>query len=462
MAKDEHDAIEQAANVNRRNVLVGGAAAAAISALPGVAAAQSKSTDGVNAFGAIYKDVRYRDRFNNTVYSAENIVTAHNKIRTKFLKENDLQWGNYQQYLEPTPANWGDPAAYYNWPYFSNEARNDLEKQPVTLKDPKNAMNPLDPTQVANNLMEHLDGVIRFALWVHAIPITIKIDQKVRRHHDLVTVWDPTPSSTFNPGFLLTINMYCPLGGWQGYASWQPILPTDQMTKFVATWTVPPAPVNDKGPQIIFIFNGLESVSTLNAVGGILQPVLQWTNAGWFVRSMYMRADFDPTIISTLPGPTESKLSNYDLASPGPDGKAVDNRSYSQAVSVKKGSIIAGTIQIENDPKTGPTYICSLDVDGVTQNETKLPIPVAKIPEFVYAICAVESYNTTRIKPVKKGDPSYDPKDYPADPIVLSSVDLQIQQKSLISIDWTLSEKVGGDYIPDKTDGGHTVEFRLA
>ena len=56
---DEHDAIEQAANVNRRNVLVGGAAAAAISALPGVAAAQSKSTDGVNVhFGAIYKDVR--------------------------------------------------------------------------------------------------------------------------------------------------------------------------------------------------------------------------------------------------------------------------------------------------------------------------------------------------------------------------------------------------------------------
>ena len=106
-----------------------------------------------------------RDRFNNTVYSAgRNIVTAHNKIRTKFLKENDLQWGNYQQYLEPTPANWGDPAAYYNWPYFSNEARNDLEKQPVTFKRSKERDESTEiRRRVANNLMEHLDGVIRFA-----------------------------------------------------------------------------------------------------------------------------------------------------------------------------------------------------------------------------------------------------------------------------------------------------------
>ena len=269
-------------------------------------------------------------------------------------------------------------------------------------------------------------------LWVHAIPITIKIDQKVRRHHDFLTVWDPTPSSTFNPGFLLTIKHVLSLGRLARICLMATHIAHGSNDKICGH--MDGAPCSSERQRTANHFHLQRSRERIyserrgrhSATGSPMDEGRLAHSELVYARRFFLTL---PYSLRRFPVRLRSKLSNYDLASPGPDGKAVDNRSYSQAVSVKKGSIIAGTIQIENDPKTGPTYICSLDVDGVTQNETKLPIPVAKIPEFVYAICAVESYNTTRIKPVKKGDPSYDPKDYPADPIVLSSVDLQIQQE---------------------------------
>ena len=445
MANDEHDANGQTARLRRRDVLAGGAATAATAALPGMASAAAITTpEGVNIFGAVYMDPRYLATFNGRAYSAGNIGAVHTMIIHKFPNRNDLQWGLYQKDVEPTAANWGSQAAYDNWPYFSQEARHDLEKLPAKFADPKNAMNPFDTTQVAANLMEHLDEVIRIALWDFAVPIQIKVGKKRRRHHGLTTEWDPVPQQGTNPHVQpngLTINIDCPEGGWQGYTLWRNKSSTDHITKFVAKWQVPKAPVNQEG-QIIFIFNGLESLSGPGVMGGILQPVLQWTSNGWYMRSWYVLADFDPVAHPDLP----------DLNSAvGQDHPGGDNhRYYSKAVKVVTGDTITGTIEGGRDATGKFSYSSSLALNGQPQPDTVLSF--VDIPELVYAVCAVESYGVT-LRPPRKPD-------YPADPITMSSLDLQVQQRPVSPIVWEESKKVGGDYVV--TTPGNKVDFRPA
>ena len=290
MAKEEHDGVAQAGEVNRRHVLAGSAATVASVALPGVApAADIKSSGKANIFGAIYMDFNYTDKFNKHVYNAGNIGNVHTKILNSFHNRDDLKWGFYQQKVVTDPADWGSSAAYNNWPYFSQEVRVNLEKQPAKFSQLKNAMNPFDTSQVAANLLEHLDEVIRIALWDFAVPIKIKVGKKPRRHHGLTTEWTPAPHSGTNPHVQptgLTIKIDCPDGGWQGYAFWRNKSSTDHITTFVANWQVPLAPSNQED-QIVFIFNGLESVTGRGATGGILQPVLQWTKSdGWYMRKL--------------------------------------------------------------------------------------------------------------------------------------------------------------------------------
>ena len=79
MANDEHDAIEQTGDVNRRDVLVGGAAAAAMTALPNFAAAVPLSPDKRYPRGAIYMNPDYNKTFKNA-YSRDNIASVHNTI----------------------------------------------------------------------------------------------------------------------------------------------------------------------------------------------------------------------------------------------------------------------------------------------------------------------------------------------------------------------------------------------
>ncbi|KRQ10268.1 hypothetical protein [Bradyrhizobium manausense] len=464
MARDEHTKIDQPSELDRRTVLTGGAAVAATAALPRASLGQS-NPNAVQPFGAIYKDFGYLQHFNHDKYSAGNIQNVQDLIKGKgstpglFPNRSALKWGLYQQSVEPTAANWGSTpkkgqAAFDKWPDFSQDARDDLERQPATFTDPKNAMNPFDTTQVAANLMEHLDEVIRIALWDHAVPMKIVVGSKEGRHHGLTTEWQPAPQPGTNPNLQLTgltINMDCPDGGWEGYTVWRNQSSTAEITKIVASWTVPPAPTGQDG-QIIFIFIGLESVSGTNATGGILQPVLQWTdsgpNAGWYIRSWYVTAAFDPLQYPLLPDPSiaadQAHLAN-------------ENRCYSQAVPVQAKDTITGTIQGGRNSTTGKfDYMCSLEVNG--QHKSVTDLSLTDIPEPVYAVCAVESYGA-----VNK------PQDYPAPPtpgaasITLSSINLQVQNNSVHPIQWVDNKNnLGLDFKATHNMGGDKVEFKLA
>jgi hypothetical protein len=458
MAEDEHIRINQPSELDRRTVLAGGAAVAATAALPGASLGQANA-NAVHPYGAIYKDFGYLQHFNQDKYSAGNIQNVHDLIKGSgstpglFPNRGALKWGLYQKSVEPTSANWGSTpkkgkAAFDNWTDFSQDARDNLEKQPATFTDPKNAMNPFDTNQVAANLMEHLDEVIRIALWDYAVPMKIVVGSKEGRHHGLTTEWQPAPQPGTNPNLQLTgltINMDCPDGGWEGYTVWRNRSPNADITKFVATWKVPPAPTNPDG-QIIFIFIGLESVSGTNATGGILQPVLQWTdsgsNAGWYIRSWYVTAAFDPLKYSLLPAPNSAV---------GQDHLGDENRCYSQAVQVQPNDTITGTIQGGRDSTTGKfNYMCSLDVNGQHKSITELPL--TDIPEPVYAVCAVESYGVMT-----------KPQDYPAAPVTLSSIDLQVQNNSMTPIHWDANKNnLGLDFKSNPTTSGDKVEFKLA
>jgi hypothetical protein len=448
MAEDEHPRIDQPGELDRRTVLTGGAAVAATAALPQASLGQA-NPNVMGPFGAIYKDFGYLQHFNKDKYSAGNpIQTVHNLVHTMFSNRGNLIWGSYQTSVENNPDNWGSTptkgkVAFDNWPDFSQDARDDLQKQPATFTDPANAMNPFNTNQVAANLMEHLDEVIRIALWDYAVPMKIVVGSKEGRHHGLTTVWSPTPPWTGSAptSAYLTITMDCPDGGWEGYT----VLSTAEITKLVATWTVPPAPTGQHG-QIIFIFIGLESISGANATGGIVQPVLQYTdsgtNAGWYVRSWYVTAAFDPSQYPLLPNPS-SAVDQAHLAN--------ENRCYSQAVKVNPGQTITGTIQGGRDSTTGKfNYMCSLDVDNQHQSVTDLPL--TDIPEPVYAVCAVESYGVTT-----------KPQDYPSAPITLSSIDLQVQNNSVHPIQWVDNKNnLGLDFKATHNMGGDKVEFKLA
>jgi hypothetical protein len=445
MIEDDKNGMEQAAGLDRRSLLIGGAASIAATTLPDAAqAAKSAKTggDGLHIYGAVYMDPNYLKRFNNVTYAAGNIQNVHDTIKLKCPNRNDLKWGNYQQVIEPLASNWGTTAAYNNWPDLSQEARDDVEKQPAKFADPKNAMNPFDTTQVAANLLDHLDEVVRIALWDHAVPIKIKVTGQRRRHHGLTTEWDSVPPpSGVNPNLQLkglTINVECPKGGWQGYALWRNKSSTEHITKFAAKWQVPPAPTVQDG-QILFVFIGLESVSGRNATGGILQPVLQWTKDGWYMRSWYVTADFDPVKYPNLPDVNTAV---------GQDHLGDENRCYSKAVKVNTGDTIVGVITGGKDATGKFNYTCSLDLNGQHQTETELPF--VDIPELVYAVCAVESY-----------DIKTKPGDYPAGSIQMSSIDLQVEQSSVTPIKWKKNKKLGGDYVASSSTSGSKVDFTL-
>ncbi|MBP0115411.1 MULTISPECIES: hypothetical protein [Bradyrhizobium] len=446
MSEEEDGRTEKQDTLNRRTVLAGGVATAATAALPRAALAQPKGAGGIETRGAIYMDPDYLSTFNDHAYSRGNIGNVHNLIKNNFLNRSDLKWGLYQRDVEPDPKKWGrtpqiGQAAFDHWPDFSQEARDDLEKQPARFADPKNAMNPFDTRQVGANLLEHLDEVIRIALWDYAVPIKIKVNKSRRRHHGLTTEWDPAPQPGTNPNLRLnglTINIDCPDGGWQGYTLWRNRSTSDHITKFEANWVVPSPPTNDEG-QIIFIFNGLESVSGPNATGGILQPVLQWTTNGWFIRSWYVSADFDPMKYPNLPDPGSAV---------GQDHLSDENRCYSKAIPVTTGDIITGSIEGGRDTGGKFNYVCSLSRNNQIQSDTRLKMD--DISELTYAVCAVESYKVT-----------VTPADYPTAPIVLTSLDLQLENNPISPIQWTESKKAGRDFTAKSSMAGHKVEFKV-
>jgi hypothetical protein len=306
-------------------------------------------------------------------------------------------------------------------------------------------MNPSDTSLVATNFRDHLDEAIRIALWdPPGVKVHIGVMPKKRRHHGLITEWKTVPPMQWgtNPNLSLktfTIKVECPDGGWQGFASWRNPSPTSKpITKLVSKWQVPQPPTNSSGPQIIFIFNGLESLPTSNSPGGILQPVLQWTkDGGWFIRSWYVTSTFDPVSVNNqLPLPADTQPYS-----------ATATRCYSKAIPVQAGATITGTIEGGKDSSGKFNYKCSID-NGID----KVELAVTDVPELIDAVCVIESYN------VQNKQTDY--PNYP-NPVTLSSIDLQVLQTSLNSISWTVNKKQGKDYVADLFDAtGQRIDLK--
>jgi len=84
-------------------------------------------------------------------------------------------------------------------------------------------------------------------------------------------------------------------GGWISWGSWESAA-ADPIVSFVASWTVPPAPLQGAG-QLVYLFNALQDAAGAH----ILQPVLQWgsspaLNSGpyWGLASFWVGGKDDP------------------------------------------------------------------------------------------------------------------------------------------------------------------------
>jgi hypothetical protein len=134
----------------------------------------------------------------------------------------------------------------------------------------------------------------------------------------------------------------------------------------------------------------------------------------------------------------------------GQDHLGDENRCYSKGVAVNPGDTIVGKIEGGKDATGKFNYICSLDRNGQHQAVTELKF--ADIPELVYAVCVIESYGLTIRPPAPE---------YPADPIAMSSINIQVQSRSVTPIRWKKNNTVGRDFGATPTTAGDKIEFKL-
>lgn len=364
----------------------------------------AKSGGGlVDILAAKYKD--YSQNFSDYYFLAGQVQHSVENIKRYFRRDN-LTWGAYQKYAPDDPAdpnNWRDTSLYDYWESAISEARAALEKLPAPNRGP----DPDNPGRTAANMLEHLDEVVRIALfdkYQYQVPggsgieIVVKVPPRTRptRRHEVETRWeadtawrpDPNdPLSDQRKWKRLRITMHCPLGGWIGETHWK-YGGSAPITKFSAKYRVPQAPT--AGSQIIFIFNGLESLPDKNRTDqpGILQPVLQWTPAGgWAVRSWYVPANYTPTI-DQMP-PLNSKQDFVDLNSP----------AWTVATSVAENALLDAIISLN-----GTSYQAqfagiansSLTTPGILP--LTLPVGVIEAYSFTNAAELVSSVTMTDIK----------------------------------------------------------------
>ena len=350
--------------------------------------AASKSPDGEKLLAAGYET--YPAKFASKFFSAGTVAKSVKNIKAAGFTRDILKWGYYQKYAPADPrdkSKWGsDPKLYENWEASVDEAREALRKQPV---DPGRAgPDPDHPTVLADNLLEHLDTAVKIALfdkYLHAssndsgveIDVVVQTQPIASRRHAILTSWHNTAGNPTDPKYKhdrLTIVMTCPLGGWIGTAIWKYNGPS-RFTRFTATYTVPAVPSHDSG-QIIFIFNGLESMPdpARSHPPAILQPVLQWTPGGdnWAIRSWYVPSSYTPSI-DQMPGLTDEL--NFTIP---------ENAAWTKATQVQPGEVLTGVIEW-----TGFEYQASFERNGNTV--AKLGAP--GILPLTYPVCVIEAYN---------------------------------------------------------------------
>jgi len=340
-------------------------------------------------FGALYQD--YPADFSSKYFSPSTVATSVRNIKAAGFTRDSLLWGYYQKFAASDPtdqSNWGDPTLYQNWESAIAEAREALRKIRVDPNLP--GPDPDNPAAHARDMLDHLDTAVRIALFDKhlsgspmdsGIEIEVRVGTQARpsRRHQVTTTWRPDPRNPSDPKYKwdkLTIVMTCPQGGWIGPAVWKYNGPS-RFTRFTATYKVPAVPAHKTG-QILFIFNGLESLPDpqQSYPPGILQPVLQWTQAdGWAIRSWYVPSTYTPSI-DMLPNLTDERR----FTDPGAP-------AWTQATKVSVGQTLTGTIEWD-----GMSYRSSFVVAGTTV----ATLTAFNILPLTYPVAVIEAYNFTR------------------------------------------------------------------
>ncbi|MET4345590.1 hypothetical protein ABIC08_006887 [Bradyrhizobium sp. RT9b] len=331
----------------------------------------------------------YPAKFSSNFFSAATVAKSVKNIKAAGFTRDSLLWGYYQKYAADDPSdqnNWGDTTLYQNWESSIDEAREALRKMPVDRDLP--GPDPDNPTARASNVLEHLDTATRIALFDKhllnndpmdsgiEIEVVVKTQSKSSRRHKIKTTWREEASNPPDPKYKydrLTIVMTCPRGGWIGTAIWK-YTGTSRFTKFTATYTVPPPP--QKSGQILFLFNGLESVPApgQSKPPAILQPVLQWTQKdGWAIRSWYVPSTYTPPF-EKMP----DKTSELSFTKP-------ENPAWTTATPVEEGEVLTGVIEWVNNQ----AYQSSFVRDGTTVATLLAP----NILPLTYPVCVVEAYH---------------------------------------------------------------------
>lgn len=384
-----------------------------------------RDTGFFSPFAAGYE--AYPQNFSNKYFSAyapqdeEPLVvqTVRRLISRGFTRDN-LRWGYYQKYASPNlgdPNDWGGDSYFKNWESSVEDAREALAKIPVEVNRP--GPDPDNPKVLAKNMLEHLDTVVKIALFDKhlaghpndpgiGIEVVVGTQGKKSRRHKVSTEWRVAKANHSDPKYKydrLTITMTCPLGGWIGTAVWK-YAGAAKFTRYVARYKVPDAP--DSDGQIIFIFNGLESMPALPTPGlnppppAILQPVLQWTDDGWAVRSWYVPATYTPSM-DMMPAPDSEKL--FTTAS---------QPAWTKAISVDEGTYLWGFIEWD-----GMSYHCWFEVEG---DATKMvELVTLNILPLTYPVAVIEAYGWDEddelVEKVKMKQISLERSDVPGQPV---------------------------------------------
>lgn len=448
MAESESKGDIDTGDLDRRRLLAAGAVTAATAALAGTAMAQRpveavkpaapavEKASSVAPSGTFetraaipqYKD--YYDQFAKKHFAHDKILNTLKRLKKRNFSATNLVWGNYQKFSPNDPKDtteWGTGGdkRYNLWESAVAHAREDLAKIPAPSGD---GPDPDNPSDKKTSLLEHLDAAVKIALFKKMMPgatepgfpIEVKIGFTTKlldRRHAVKTTWQQDPSVPAN--CKLIIEMTCPISGWLGTAlgtGYDPIS-NGVVKSFRATYTVPKQPA-DKDDQILFIFNGVESLPGSGVTPGILQPVLQWTKAGtWAVRSWYVPVTHYASF-ATMPANGDAKAFS--------DANTI---AYTAAQSVEVGDVLTGEITLSNED-TG-TYSSKFFLNGDEANPIA-KLDVTGIGPMTYPVAVIEGY-----RPKKNESDDFPP---PLTPKHL--VDIQMDDVALVG-------NLSGEMLPD-------------
>lgn len=432
--------------LDRRSVLASGAATAATAILPGIAKAQSTVEGQASTRAAMYAYQAYPDSFSKKFFGAGTVVDSVKRIRSN-LSDADIKWGHYQKFAPQNPRdnkNWDKGNGngkwlYEHWEAAVEEAREDLKKMPIdrTRKGP----DPANPADLKKNLLEHLDTAVRIALLKlpneetpgFPIEVSVQFQTKPWRRHSVTTDWYLTGA---NPRLVIT--MTCPNGGWIGSALWRKydVALNGKIIYYVAHYKVPPAPIVDYD-QILFIFNGLESLPGGGVQPGILQPVLQWRGTeGWAIRSWYVPATYEASF-DMMPRLDEVKGFTK------PDAPA-----WTAAQRVMPGDSLTGRIVWD-----GQKYVSDFVWTSSQSNQVTVAaqLDAPGIADLTYPVAVIEAY--------RPSNAAYN-QSIPRDGLVkveMGSVVLKSDKQPDLSLepDWDIGTDV------DDADGIHHATNKL-